>query len=69
MPFKTLTIKESVYKKLLAIKRDDESFSDLLEKLCKKDMALLRKLRGSVEFMEKEKMISDIYKKRSERRY
>lgn len=69
MPFKTLTIKESVYKKLVAIKRDDESFSDLLEKLSRKNVALLRKARGSIDIKEKEKMIKDIYTKRDERRY
>ncbi|HDN51110.1 MAG TPA: hypothetical protein ENG06_04975 [Thermoplasmatales archaeon] len=69
MPFKTLTIKEDVYKKLAAIKRDDESFSDLLEKLSERNVAVLRKLRGCMELKEKEEMIKDIYKRREERRY
>lgn len=69
MPFKTLTIKEDVYKKLAAIKRDDESFSDLLEKLSERNVAVLRKLRGCMELKEKEEMIKDIYKRRGERRY
>ena len=69
MPFKTLTIKEDVYKKLAAIKRDDESFSDLLEKLSERNVAVLRKLRGRMELKEKEEMIKDIYKRREERRY
>ncbi|HEC77290.1 MAG TPA: antitoxin [Thermoplasmatales archaeon] len=69
MPFKTLTIKEEVYKKLVAIKREDESFSDLLEKLSGKDIAILRKLRGSINIKEKDEMIKDIYKRREERRY
>lgn len=55
MGFKTLTIKEEVYKKLLAIKRKDESFSDLLEEC--------------VEFPDKEKLLKEIYEKRKERRY
>ena len=69
MPFKTLTIKEDVYKKLVAIKRKDESFSDLLDKLIGKNMALLKKARGSIDIKEKEKMIRDIYTKRDERSY
>lgn len=69
MPFKTLTIKEEVYKKLVAIKREGESFSDLLEKLSGKDIAILRKLRGSINIKEKDEMIKDIYKRREERRY
>lgn len=64
MPFKTLTIKEDVYKKLAAIKRDDESFSDLLEKLSERNVAVLRKLRGCMELKEKREMIKDIYKRR-----
>ena len=69
MGFKTLTIKEEVYKKLLAIKRKDESFSDLLERLSKKNWSLLRKLEGCVEFPDKEKLLKEIYEKRKERRY
>jgi len=69
MPFKTLTIKEDVYKKLVAIKREDESFSDLLDKLSGKNVALLRKVRGSIDIKEKDEMIRDIYAKRDERRY
>ena len=69
MPFKTLTIKEDVYKKLLSMKRENESFSDLFERLSKKNLAILKKLRGCMEFEEKDKMIKAIYKKRGERRY
>jgi len=69
MPFKTLTIKEDVYKKLVAIKREDESFSELLDKLSKNNVALLMKLRGSIDIKEKDEMIRDIYMKRNERRY
>ncbi|MDN5366701.1 MAG: putative antitoxin [Candidatus Diapherotrites archaeon] len=36
MGVKTITIKDDVYKKLLAIKRKDESFSDVLERLTRK---------------------------------
>jgi predicted CopG family antitoxin len=66
--FKTLTIKEDVYKKLLSMKREDESFSDLFERLLKRDIAVLKSLRGSIEFKDKKKMIEEIYKKREEKR-
>ncbi len=69
MGFKTLTIKEDVYKKLLAIKGKNESFSDLLERLSRKNVFLLKKLRSSVEFSNKEKMLKEIYEKRRERRF
>jgi predicted CopG family antitoxin len=69
---KTLTIKEDVYRKLVAIKKQGESFSDLFERLAKKEdsASALEKLRASVTFKagEKDQMISDIYSKRSERR-
>jgi predicted CopG family antitoxin len=69
MAFKTITIKKSVYQKLLAMKADNESFSDLFERLSKNNIGILKKLRGVVEFENKEEMLKDIYKKREEKRY
>ncbi|HXS59976.1 MAG TPA: antitoxin VapB family protein [Candidatus Sulfopaludibacter sp.] len=51
--FKTITIKESVFNRLLSRKGKDESFSDLFEKLMDNQFSgieILRKLKGSVEF-------------------
>lgn len=69
MAFKTLTIKKSVYQKLLAMKKENESFSELFDRLSKKNIDILKKLRGVVEFENKELMIKEIYKKREEKRY
>ena len=69
MSFKTLTIKTSIYEKLLAMKRKNESFSDLFERLGDNNMATLKRLRGCTEFTDKEKMVKDIEKKRNEKRY
>jgi len=69
MSFKTLTIKTSIYEKLLAMKRRNESFSDLFERLSGKNVETLKRLRGCTEFTDKEKMVKDIEKKRSEKRY
>ena len=44
MAFKTLTIKESVYKKLLLMKKENESFSDLFERLSNTNLKVLRKM-------------------------
>ncbi len=68
MAFKTLTVKEEVYKKLLSLKRENESFSDLFERLSKRNISALKSLRGTMEFEDKEKMIEEIYKKREEKR-
>jgi len=67
---KTITIRDEVYKKLLTIKKKDESFSELFERLAeeKNPIETLAKLRASVEFKEKEKMLSEIYASRAERR-
>ena len=67
---KTITIRDDVYRKLLAIKRPNESFSDLFERLVKSVGArdVLAKLRGSVEFRDKEKLLSEIASLRRERR-
>ncbi len=49
---KTITIKEEVYEKLKPLKREGESFSDLLEELAENadPNETLRELRGSMEF-------------------
>ncbi|MFZ0966472.1 MAG: antitoxin VapB family protein [Candidatus Bathyarchaeia archaeon] len=67
---KTITIRNEVYKKLLTVKKKDESFSELFERLVenKNPLETLTKLRASVEFKEKEKMISEISASRTERR-
>jgi predicted CopG family antitoxin len=67
---KTITIRDEVYEKLLAIK-GDESFSELIEKLVEgRGVALLKKIRNKVDIVEEEKkmMLEEIYTKRSERR-
>jgi len=69
MGFKTLTIKESSYKKLLLMKRKDESFSDLFERLSKSNIEVLKKMRGCNTYEDKEEMLREIYEKRKEKRY
>jgi predicted CopG family antitoxin len=60
---KTITIKDETYNKLLAVKREGESFSELFERLTEgsKSLDTLKKLRGCVEFSEKERMLSEIH--------
>ena len=67
---KTLTIKDSTYEKLRAIKRKNESFSDLLDRLASEitNIEVLKKLRGTVEIEDKDKFLKEIYEKRFERR-
>ena len=67
---KTLSIREEVYRKLLEIKREGESFSELFERLAEgvNPRETLRELRGCVEFEDKEGMLSEIYGSRGERR-
>jgi len=67
---KTITIRDKVYRKLLTVKRRDESFSQLFERLTDDVSApeLLRKLRGCVEFRDKNEMLSEIRTHRVERR-
>jgi predicted CopG family antitoxin len=67
---KTITIRDEVYKKLLSIKGKDESFSELFERLAEgtNPIETLTKLRGCMEFKDKEKMLSEIYVLRTERR-
>jgi predicted CopG family antitoxin len=69
---KTITIRDAVYEKLAAIKGEEESFSDLFERLaeCQDSRQTLLRLRGSVEFKgkEKEELLSEMYNSRAERR-
>jgi len=69
MGFKTLTIKESVYKKLLLMKEKNESFSDLFERLSNSNIEVLKKLRGCHIYEDKEEFLKEIYEKRKEKRY
>ena len=67
---KTITIREEVYRKLLTVKKKDESFSELFDRLAESrdPLETLTKLRASVEFREKKEMLSEIYTSRAERR-
>ena len=59
-----------MYRKLLTVKKKDESFSELFDRLVenKDPLETLSKLRGSVEFRKKKEMLSEIYSSRAERR-
>ena len=67
---KTITIRDEVYRELVAVKGKDESFSELFERLVKgaNPVETLVKLRGCVEFRDKEGLLSEIYASRVERR-
>lgn len=67
---KTLTIKDDVYEKLVAVKDPDESFSDLFVRLVEQGSSaeVLKKLRGSVVFADKGKMLLEISARRGEKR-
>lgn len=68
---KTLTIRDEVYERLLKIKREDESFSDLFMRLSEEEntLRLLERLRGSIDLPEADEILEEIYEKRVERRY
>lgn len=67
---KTITIREEVYRKLLTVKKKDESFSELFDRLAenKDPLETLSKLRATVEFRKKKEMLSEIHSSRAERR-
>ena len=66
MPSKKITIREEVYNLLMRLKREDESFSDLLERLVKRNSSveLLERMAGTIEFGDTELLISEIREKR-----
>mgnify|MGYP001121402132 CR=1 FL=1 len=67
---KTIAIRDEVYRKLLSVKGKDENFSELFERLIEgaNPVEVLKKLRGCIEFEDKEKMLSEIEAERAERR-
>ena len=67
---KTITIKKSVYDELVGFKKENESFSELLDRLVKSQSKkdILLSLRGSVEFEDKGVLLKEIENKRRERR-
>ena len=71
MTTKTITIKEDVYRMLVSLKRNNESFSTLLERLAKSgsNVNKLKELRGFVEIDNKEMLLKEMSEKRKEIRY
>jgi predicted CopG family antitoxin len=67
---KTITIRDAVYEKLSSVKGEDESFSQLLDRLVEgaDPIDTLRVLRGSVEFRDKEGFLKEVGDLRGERR-
>ena len=67
---KTITIKKSVYDELVRFKKENESFSELLDRLVKSQSKkdILLSLRGSMEFEDKGVLLKEIENKRWERR-
>ncbi len=69
---KTLTIRDEVYRKLVSVKQNDESFSELFERLVDRQSPaeLLKSLRGKIELDKdgKRKLFLEINRRREERR-
>jgi len=63
---KTITIRDVVYKHLLGVKKKDESFSELLDRLVKSSdsTVVLKKMRGSIVWKDKAKMLKEIEESR-----
>ena len=66
---KTITIRDVVFRELLGVKKKKESFSELLDRLVKmsKHSEVLIRLRGSMTFSDKERMLKEIKEKRAGR--
>ena len=67
---KTITIKKAVYDELILFKKENESFSELLDRLVKSQSKreMLLTLRGSMEFEDKDEFLAGIKNKRWEKR-
>ena len=67
---KTITIKKAVYDELIGFKKENESFSELLDRLVKSQSKkeMLLTLRGCMEFENKDEFLTGIEDKRWEKR-
>lgn len=67
---KTITIRNEVYNKLITVKRKNESFSELFDRLTENSdqTEILKRIRASVEFTKKDEMLNEIYSSRAEKR-
>ena len=67
---KTITIKKSVYDELNGFKMENESFSELLDRLIKSQSRndILLSLRRNIEFEHKGELFKEKEKKRWEKR-
>jgi predicted CopG family antitoxin len=65
---KTITIKKEVYDLLIGLKRRDESFSDLLERLAKmvSPRDLLEEMSASMDLGNSEDLLNEIRMKRED---
>jgi predicted CopG family antitoxin len=66
MTSKTITIREEIYDLLMSIKKESESFSDLLERLAESQhsIRILEKIGGTFDLGDTESLIKDIRDKR-----
>lgn len=68
MTMKTLTIKEKVYKDLVRVKEGEESFSDLLERLARKEKKSVTEYAGFLSEKTAKGMLQDLKKSRERNR-
>jgi predicted CopG family antitoxin len=61
---KTLTIRDKVYDELLKLKRKEESFSELLERLATEKKRSITEFAGFLTASDAEKMRKGIYESR-----
>ena len=65
---KIITVRDEVYQKLLSVKRENESFGELFDRLTESNapQETLKKLRATVEFAEgeKEEILAELRSKR-----
>lgn len=60
---KTITIREEIYEKLVKLKREGESFSDVIERLLNKPKISIRFFAGKLENSEALKYLEETWLK------
>jgi predicted CopG family antitoxin len=68
MATKTISIKEDVYNFLIGIKRENESFSDLLLRLAQREnpLTIIKNMVGTMDLGDIDALIQQIRKRRED---
>lgn len=66
MPNRNIPVTEEIYQRLSKLKKEDETFNDMLNRLHPEpnNLTIIKKLQGTLTIPDKDQLIDEIYQKR-----